>query len=65
MWEVNQDAWLIWQDVKTQWRAGGMGLIGLDYSEVRHAAADLEIEYTRRNQQKIRAMEREILKNAN
>lgn len=60
--KVNWDAWLIWQDVQTQWRAGGMGLIGLDYSEVRQSAKDLGIEYTMANKRKIQALERECLK---
>jgi len=42
-----------------------MGLIGLDYAEVRAAAKDLEIEYSRRNKQKIKAMERVILDHVN
>lgn len=61
LWEVNQDAWMIWQAIKTQWRAGGMGVVGLDYSEVRYAAKEFGIEYSTRTRQKIMALEREIL----
>jgi hypothetical protein len=41
----------------TQWRAGGMGVIGLDYGEVRAAAADMEIELSPCMWGKIRALE--------
>ncbi len=39
-----------------------MGIIGLDYAEVRHAAKELEIDYSIRTRKKIQAMERETLK---
>jgi len=42
-----------------------MGLIGLDYAEVRHAANELEIHYGRRNQNKIKVLERMILDHVN
>lgn len=53
----------IWQDVKTQWRAGPAGVIGLDYAEVRQAFNEFGIEYTRRNKCKIMLMERIYLEN--
>lgn len=38
-----------------------MGVIGLDYAEVRQAAKDLGIEYGTRNKRKIKVIERIIL----
>ena len=61
LWPVNQDAWAVWQQVKTQWRATGFGVFGLDYNEVRRAFKDLDIPYNTRNRKKIQAMEKEIL----
>jgi hypothetical protein len=55
----------VWNEVKTQWRGGGMGLIGLDYSEVRHAFDALGIDKTRRNWRKIQAIERMVLNSVN
>lgn len=31
---LNADLWLLWLQVQTQWRAGGMGLVGLDWPAV-------------------------------
>jgi hypothetical protein len=39
-----------------------MGIIGLDYAEVRYAAKELEIDYSTRTRKKIKAMEKMILK---
>ena len=61
LWEINLDVWQVWQDVQTQWRAGAMGIIGLDYAEVRQAFDELGIDYTRRNKLKIMIMERAFL----
>ncbi len=63
--QENQDVMEIWQEVKTQWRGSGMGLIGLDYAEVRQAAADLGIEYGTRNKRKIKLIEGIILSSVN
>jgi len=38
-----------------------MGIIGLDYAEVRNAFEELGIDYTRRNKLKIMLMERLFL----
>jgi len=61
LWEINQGVWHVWQEVQTQWRAGAMGIIGLDYAEVRNAFEELGIDYTRRNKLKIMLMERLFL----
>jgi hypothetical protein len=39
----NTDAMQLWLAVRTQWRAGGMGVVGLDYAEVRRWARDLDM----------------------
>ena len=65
LWPINEEAWAIWEEVKTQWRGGGMGPIGLDYAEVRQAAQDLGIDLSPCMKRKIRTMERVILESAN
>ncbi|MCP3943225.1 MAG: DUF1799 domain-containing protein [Desulfobacteraceae bacterium] len=65
LWEINFDAWAIWREIKTQWRAGGMGIIGLDYKEARQAARELGIKYSPRMRKKIQAMERTVLESVN
>lgn len=65
MMPENREAWAIWQEVKTQWRASGMGIIGLVYSEVRQAATELGIEYSPGMRRKIKVLERVSLEIAN
>lgn len=43
---ANLDAWDLWQAVQTQWRAAGMGVIGLDHAWVHKMAGILRIDYT-------------------
>lgn len=62
--EENVEAVELWADVQTQWRAGPFGLIGLDYSEVRSAATELDIEWCLCIKRKIQAMERFEIKRA-
>lgn len=52
----------LWMDVSTQWRGTGMGVIGLDYREVRARAAELDIELNECVWRKIRKLERTELK---
>lgn len=59
--DQNEDAWELWLAVKTQWRGGGMGLIGLDYNVVYKEAARLEIELTPCIMKKIQALEKHVL----
>lgn len=61
--ETNLDAWLLWGEVQTQWRASFAGRIGLDYSEVRHAARYLEIDLSPCLWKKIQALERIVIAN--
>ncbi|HCY86665.1 MAG TPA: hypothetical protein DHV36_16150 [Desulfobacteraceae bacterium] len=61
----NEDVWAVWHEVRTQWRGGAMGVIGLDYAEVREAFRELEIPYSRRNKRKIQTIERVILDHVN
>jgi len=57
----NDDTWELWQSIATQWRAGGMGLVGLDYPAVALVAELLEIDFDSVMIKKIGAMEREVL----
>jgi hypothetical protein len=36
----------LWLAVRTQWRAAGFGIVGLDYGEVRRSARDMDIRMT-------------------
>ena len=54
---ANEDAWALWLAVRTQWRGGGMGVIGLDYAEVRWWASELEVDLSPAMWRKIRALE--------
>jgi hypothetical protein len=57
----NEDAMDLWLTVQTQWRAGGMGIVGLDYAEVRVWAEELGIAMTPAMWGKIRKLERQTL----
>lgn len=54
---INQDVWQVWVSVQTQWRAGGFGLIGLDYVAVEAEAERQEIELSRCDWLKLKALE--------
>lgn len=58
----NADAYELWRAVQTQWRAGGMGVIGVDYAEVRRWARDFGIDMTPAVWRKIIALEGATLK---
>ena len=47
----------LWLAVRTQWRAGGVGLVGLDYIAVQHEADRLGIDLLPPAMDKIRALE--------
>lgn len=51
----------LWMAVRTQWRAGGIGIIGLDYGEVRRSALDIGITMTAGMWEKIKTLERYTL----
>jgi len=55
----------LWQDVSTQWRGAGMGIVGLDYREVRTRARKLDVELSECVWRKIRMLERIELKKQN
>lgn len=57
----NEAALSLWLAVQTQWRAGGMGIVGLDYGEVRRWARDMGVVMTAAVWGKIRALERHVL----
>ena len=58
----NVDAWELWQEVQTQWRAGAMGVIGLDYHAVYAEAQRIGIDLSVCTMKKIKALERAVLK---
>jgi hypothetical protein len=60
----NQDAWELWIAIQTQWRVGGMGVVGLDYAEIRRWAEDLEIDLSPCMWSKIKSLEIYTLKGA-
>jgi hypothetical protein len=57
----NDEPLELWMAVQTQWRAGAMGVIGLDYRVLYLEAARLEIELSNCLMNKIRALERSTL----
>ena len=52
----------LWTAVHTQWRGAGMGVIGLDYQEVRRWADHLEIDLSPCMWSKIKTLEQWELK---
>lgn len=57
----NTEAMELWDQVNTQWRAGAMGVIGLDYAEVRIRAKELDIEMSGCVWRKIKVLEGKVL----
>ena len=53
----NEEAFTLWQAVLTQWRGAGMGIIGLDYREVRWWARELGFILSPGLWSKVRALE--------
>jgi hypothetical protein len=53
----NYDVFELYDCIKTQWRSGGFGRIGLDYSEVRFWANELDIDLSPCMWKKIRILE--------
>ena len=62
LWPENFEAWELWKEIETQWRAGPVGVIGLDYREVRERARELDIDLSPALWKKIKALEALILK---
>jgi len=54
----NEEAWSLWNEVLTQWRSAGFGVLGLDYNTLHLEAGRLEIPLTPRTMRKIKALER-------
>jgi hypothetical protein len=54
----NVEPWELWLACKTQWRAAGFGLIGLDLPAVKVVAHTLGIQWSASLLQKIQALER-------
>lgn len=61
MLDENAETWELWLAVKTQWRAGGMGIVGLDYPAVWAVADRMQIEVSNCVMSKIRALEDFVL----
>ncbi len=61
MMPENVEVLELWIEVQTQWRAGGMGLIGLDYREVRERADELDIDMSTCVWRKIKMLENKVL----
>lgn len=59
--DANTEALELWMEVNTQWRAGGMGVVGLDYPAVYQEAARLGIEISNCTMAKVKALERHSL----
>ena len=57
----NRDAWELWLEVQTQWRGGGLGIIGLDYPAVSAEATRLGMDLSVCTMKKIKRMERVVL----
>ena len=60
----NAEAMRLWGRVQTQWRAGGLGLVGLDYPAVRIEARALGIYMSHGLMRKLQAMEHHYLERA-
>ncbi|BBO92050.1 DUF1799 domain-containing protein [Desulfosarcina ovata] len=60
----NYEAFDLWMAVQTQWRAGGFGIIGLDYNTLYHEADRLEIDLSPCMMSKIKALEASTLRKA-
>ena len=58
----NYTAWLIWNEIRTQWRSGPSGIIGLDYRTIKTACSETGIIFTRALKLKIMACEGYLLK---
>ena len=57
----NEDVWELWQASATQWRSGGMGMVGLDYTAVALVAEKLDLTFCGMTLKRIAALEREVL----
>lgn len=62
--EENEDAWELYLAVRTQWRASGLGPIGLDYGAVHREAARMGIELSECTMRKLRRIEQAVLEEA-
>jgi hypothetical protein len=62
--EQNEEAWELWSEVKTQWRASGFSILGLAYPSLYLEAERLQIKLTPRTMRKIKALEAACLREA-
>lgn len=62
LWPENYAAWELWIGVKTQWRMGMSGAVGLDYTALSFVAKTLDVEVLPSVLHKIRTLEAYMLK---
>ena len=55
--DENAEAWELWLEIQTQWRAGPAGILGLDYNILYMEAKRLEIDLSNCMMAKIKALE--------
>ncbi len=60
--DENQEAWYLWRHVQTQLRVSFGGIVGVDYTAVRHVAEMLGIEMDTAMLHKMQALEAVLLK---
>lgn len=58
----NAEAMELWLHVQTQWRAGGLGLVGLDYTAVRREARELGLYMSHGMMRKLQSLEHYCLR---
>lgn len=57
----NEDAFFLFKEIKTQWRAAGFGLIGLDYNVLYQEGERLGVDLSPCVMKKIKACEAAVL----
>ena len=58
----NEDAFRLWIECITQWRAGAAGIIGIDYAVIYLESERLEIDLSPCLMKKIKHLERKVLR---
>lgn len=60
--DENQEAWYLWRHVQTQLRVSFGGIVGMDYTALRHVAGILGITLDTAMLHKIQVLESVLLK---
>lgn len=58
LWAENETALRVWDEIQTQWRATGFGVVGMDWPAAFVIARVLHVPMTDRLFKKLRALER-------